>query len=217
MLFLNFSQDREMNGSSSRAKFLFALLVLWSVALVISGINPKDRLTWFLEVCPVLMVGPMLWFTRTSFPLSRVIYLFIFIHGLVLMIGGHYTYAEVPAGFWTANLLGWSRNPFDRLGHLLQGFVPALVIREMLMRWRVVKDGRWTFFITVCICLSVSAFYEFIEWWSALLLGQEAEAFLGTQGDPWDTQWDMFMATVGALAAQLLIPSVAEGPAKDRR
>lgn len=183
---------------------LAGLFGLWVVSLLISGWEPKDRLTWWLEVFPVLVAMPVLWFTYKKFPLPRFVYFCIFIHGLVLMTGGHYTYAETPVGDWLKELFHLERNNFDRIGHFLQGFVPALIAREVLIRTVRIRSSPWVFFLSVTICLSISAVYEFIEWWSAILLGQGAEAFLGTQGDPWDTQWDMFLATIGALSANLL-------------
>lgn len=202
---------REAKGRLAMSTFsrqqLWILNFLWLVALLISGFEPLDRATWWMEVLPVLIAGPLLLLTARSFPLPRYIYIWIFLHGLVLIVGGHYTYAEVPVGFWVQEALGWSRNPFDRLGHLLQGFVPALVIREILVRFNVVTSRAWLFLLTVTCCMAISVTYEFIEWWAALLLGQGAEAFLGTQGDPWDTQWDMFLATVGAILAQIFYSS----------
>ncbi len=177
------------------------VLTVWLVALVISGFAPADRLTWILEVFPVLIAAPFLYFTRTSFPLPNYLYGWIIVHGLVLMIGGQYTYAEVPVGFWLRDAFDLSRNHFDRLGHFLQGFVPALLTREILLRKNIVRAPGWLFFLSVCVCMAFSASYEFLEWGSALILGQGADAFLGTQGDPWDTQWDMFLATVGAISA----------------
>lgn len=187
------------------SQFEWVIVVLWLVALVISGIGPKDRATWWMEVAPVIISAPLLLWTRKSFPLSRIILFFIFLHGLVLMLGGHYTYAEVPLGYWLQDVFSFSRNPYDRIGHFMQGFVPALIAREILVR-KVRLSGAWLFFLTVTVCLSISAVYEFIEWWAALMLGQGADAFLGTQGDPWDTQWDMFLAMVGAILAQVFVP-----------
>jgi putative membrane protein len=183
---------------------LNVLILLWIAALILTGASPHDRLTWLMEIFPVLIVIPILWLSHSRFPLPRYVYGWIFLHGLVLMIGGHYTYAEAPPGFWVRDFLGLTRNHFDRFGHLLQGFVPALVTREVLVRNRVVRHGVWLFFITLTICMAISVTYEFIEWWAALILGQGADAFLGTQGDPWDTQWDMFLATLGAIIAQIV-------------
>jgi len=182
------------------------LLGLTVAALAVSAIHPHDRTTWVLEVLPILIGAPILVATWRRFPLTRLLYVLLFLHALVLMIGGHYSYAEVPAGFWVRDLLGWSRNPYDRLGHLMQGFVPAILVREILLRRPALRfNRRWLFFLVTCVCLAFSAFYELIEWWSAVALGSGADAFLGTQGDPWDTQWDMFLALCGALLAQLLL------------
>jgi len=181
------------------------LLVIVSGALVISGINPYDRLTWLLEVLPVLIGVPILVITYRAFPLTPLLYGLLFIHALILIMGGHFAYARVPLGFWLQDLLHLSRNHYDRLGHFAQGFVPAMLIREILIRRAVLADRNWLFFIVICICLAVSAFYELIEWWTALLAGQGANEFLATQGDVWDTQWDMLLALLGAITAQLIL------------
>jgi len=178
-----------------------ALLVVGAIALAISGGAPHDRLTWLLEVAPILIAVPVLIATARRFPLTPLAYRLIFVHALILMVGGHYTYAEVPLGDWVADALGLARNPYDRLGHLAQGFVPAVVVREILIRRSPLRRGKWLAFLVACVCLAISAAYELVEWWSALLGGERADAFLGTQGDQWDTQWDMFMALVGAVAA----------------
>jgi putative membrane protein len=179
-----------------------------SVALVLSGIGPHDRLTWVLEVTPVIIALPLLVSTYRSFPLTPLLYRLIALHALILMVGGHYTYAEVPAGYWVRDLFGLARNHYDRLGHFAQGFVPAMITREVLLRKTPLRHGYWLFFLVVCVCLAISAFYELVEWWSAEILGQGAQAFLGTQGDPWDTQWDMFLALIGAIVAQLSLGRV---------
>ncbi len=185
--------------------WLVVLLVLWLIALVVSGIGPKEYSTWFMETVPVMVAIPLLLATRRGFPLTPLLYVLIFVHGLILMLGGHYTYAEVPPGFWVRDALGLDRNHYDRLGHFAQGFVPAILAREILLRRSPLRPGGWLFLCTTSICLAFSAFYELIEWWAALALGQGADAFLGTQGDPWDTQWDMFLALVGAVTAQLAL------------
>ena len=167
--------------------------------LVLSGIRPYDRLTWLMEVMPVIIVIPVILCTYRRFPLTTLLYILIFMHAVVLMLGGSYTYARVPLGFDLQNWLGFDRNPYDRIGHFFQGFVPALAAREILIRGAYVKRGRMLGFIVVCIVLAISATYELIEWGAALVLGQGADEFLGTQGDPWDTQWDMFMALIGAV------------------
>jgi putative membrane protein len=184
------------------------LLVAGAALLVWSGIAPDDRTTWILEVFPIFIVVPLLVATARRFPLTPLAYRLIFIHALILMLGGHYTYAKVPLGFWIQDVFGFSRNHYDRIGHFAQGFVPAVIAREILIRRSPLKPGKWLFSIVLCVCLAISACYEFIEWWSALIGGSAADAFLGTQGDPFDTQADMFMALIGALAAQLLLARV---------
>ena len=181
------------------------LLVVGAIALAVSGVAPHDRLTWLLEVAPIPIAVPVLIATARRFPLTPLAYRLIFLHALILMLGGHYTYAEVPLGDWVADALGLARNPYDRLGHLAQGFVPAIVVREILIRRSPLRPGKWLAFLVVCVCLAISAAYELIEWWSALIGGESADAFLGTQGDQWDTQWDMFTALVGAVAALALL------------
>jgi putative membrane protein len=184
---------------------LAAVTAVWAIALIVSGIAPRDRLTWFMEVAPVLIALPLLLATRDRFPFTALAYALVCIHGLILIVGGTYTYAHVPAGFWVQEWLGLERNPYDRLGHFAQGFIPAIVAREILIRIFKFAPGKFLFFVTTSICLAVSAFYELIEWWSALVLGQGAHEFLGTQGDEWDTQWDMFLALAGACAAQFAL------------
>ncbi len=181
------------------------LLAAAAVAVAVSGIGPHDRLTWLLEVFPVLLGAPILVATHRRFPLTPLVYRLLLLHALILALGAHYSYARVPLGFWVQDLFELARNPYDRLGHLAQGFVPAIVAREILLRTSPLRPGRWLFFLVLCVCLALSAFYEMIEWWAALLGGESAEAFLGTQGDVWDTQWDMFLALCGASAAQLLL------------
>jgi len=184
---------------------LRVLLGLGAAALLVSGIAPHHRLTWLLEVAPILIAVPVLVATARRFPLTPLAYRLIFVHALILMLGGHYTYAEVPLGHWVAEALGLARNPYDRLGHLAQGFVPAIVVREILIRRSPLRSGKWLTFLVVCVCLAISAAYELVEWWSALIGGENADAFLGTQGDQWDTQWDMFTALLGAIAALALL------------
>ena len=191
---------------------LRALLGVGAIALAVSGVAPHDRLTWVLEVAPILIAVPVLIATARRFPLTPLAYRLIFVHALILMVGGHYTYAEVPLGDWVANALGLVRNPYDRLGHFAQGFVPAIVVREILIRRSPLRPGKSLAFLVVCVCLAISATYELVEWWAALIGGENADAFLGTQGDQWDTQWDMFMALVGAVAALALL-----GRLHDRR
>jgi putative membrane protein len=184
------------------------LLITGAALLVLSGIAPHDRATWWLEIAPILIAAPILAATARRFPLTPLAYRLIFVHALVLMVGGHYTYAEVPAGFWLEHALGLARNPYDRLGHFAQGFVPAIVVREVLIRRSPLPPGKWLTFLVLCVCLAISALYEFVEWWAALIGGAAADAFLGTQGDQWDTQWDMLMALVGAASALLLLSRV---------
>ena len=186
-------------------KSLLALLGLAVSALVVSGIGPHDRTTWWLEVFPVVLGVPILIATRRRFPLTPLVYVLLFVHALILMLGGHYTYAEVPLGFWVQDLLDLSRNHYDRLGHFAQGFVPAILAREILLRRTPLRPGGWLFFLVCSVCLAFSACYEFFEWWAALLGGSAADAFLGTQGDVWDTQWDMFLALLGAVTGQILL------------
>jgi putative membrane protein len=182
-----------------------AVMVIWVIASIVSAIAPQDRVTWFLEAAPVLIAASLLLATHGKFPFTTLAYVLICVHGLILIVGAAYTYAQVPAGHWVQDWLDLQRNPYDRLGHFAQGFVPAIVAREILIRTFRLAPGKFLFFVTLCICLAVSAFYELIEWWTALALGQSAEHFLGTQGDEWDTQWDMFLALVGAAASQLLL------------
>ncbi len=174
-------------------------------ALVVSGVKPYDRATWWLEVAPVLIALPILVATHQRYPLTGLLYFLIAVHALVLIYGGAYTYARAPLGFWLQDALGFERNPYDRIGHFMQGFVPAMIAREILVRGGFVNGRRMLAFVCVCIALAVSAFYELIEWWAALLFGQGAHEFLGTQGDPWDTQADMFFALVGASASLFLL------------
>ena len=177
------------------------LLVLGAVvlaALVASGIAPYDRATWVLEVAPAVLVAPLLIATQRRFPLSTLLYVLIALHMLVLILGGAYTYARVPLGFWLQDLWQLGRNPYDKIGHFMQGLVPAMVAREILLRLGYLSSRRMAGFLSVCVAMGISAVYELIEWWAALALGQGADEFLGTQGDPWDTQSDMFLALIGA-------------------
>lgn len=184
-------------------------LTLYSIALIallaLSGIGPKELDTWAMEIAPVVIVLPLLWFTWRRFPLTPLVYGLIFMHALVLMLGGHYTYAEVPLGAWMQETFHLARNPYDGIGHLAQGFIPAMVARELLLRQTPLRPGRWLFVMVVLACGGISALYELIEWGAAVAMGAGAEAFLGTQGDPWDTQKDMAFAFVGAIAAQILL------------
>lgn len=186
-------------------QFYIVLLSILSAVFVWSAMDPADRLTWALEVAPVVIVLPILVVTYRYFVFTPLVYVLILIHALILLIGGHYTYAEVPWFNWLRDAYELSRNYYDRLGHFAQGFVPAMVAREILLKKSPLVPGRWLFFIVSCICLSISAVYEFIEWWVAAYEGGAADAFLGTQGDIWDTQWDMLMALVGAVTAQAFL------------
>lgn len=183
----------------------WVLLVVVLTALVLSGIDPYDRLTWLLEVLPVMLAAPILWLTYRRFPLTMLLYVLIALHALVLIGGGAYTYARVPIGFWVQDWLELARNPYDKLGHFMQGLVPALVAREILLRGAYVTSRRMAGFLALCVAMTVSAVYELIEWWAALAMGQGAQEFLGTQGDEWDTQSDMFLALLGASSGWLLL------------
>jgi putative membrane protein len=176
--------------------------------LIASGLRPYDRATWLMEVAPILLAAPVLIWTRRRFPLSSLLYVLIFFHAVILLVGGAYTYARVPAGFWVQNALHLSRNPYDRLGHFAQGFVPALIARELFLRRNIVTSKGWSAFLAICVAMTISAVYELVEWAAAVALGQGADQFLGTQGDPWDTQSDMGMALVGASLALLLLSRV---------
>ncbi|MFM7462097.1 MAG: DUF2238 domain-containing protein [Burkholderiales bacterium] len=180
---------------------LLVIIALWSIGLIASAWSPFDRTTWWLEVFPCFVGLAVMWATRSKFPLTDLLYALILIHGLILMLGGAYTYARVPLGFWMQDWFGFARNNYDKIGHFAQGFVPAIIARELFIRkWKISQRGLVAF-LAVSVCLAFSAFYELIEWWAALGLRQGADEFLGTQGDPWDTQSDMFMALVGAITA----------------
>ena len=182
--------------------FIFLAVLIWS------GINPKDTFTWLLEVLPALIALVLLIITRKSFRLTPLVYLLILVHSIILMIGGHYTYAEVPLFDTLGEYLGSTRNNYDKLGHFAQGFIPAMVAREILIRKRIVSGRGWLNFVIICICLAISALYELIEWWIALLSDEAADSFLGTQGYVWDTQSDMAFALIGAITALALLARV---------
>jgi putative membrane protein len=188
-----------------RVTYPATLLAAGTILLAISAWHPYDIGTWTMEVFPLFIAAPILLATRRRFPLTGLAYTLIFVHACILMLGGHYTYARVPLGFWMQDVLHLSRNPYDRVGHFAQGFVPAIVGREILIRCTPLRSRGWLFFLVTCVCLAISACYEFIEWWSALIGGAAAADFLGTQGDVWDTQWDMFMALIGAVTALTLL------------
>jgi putative membrane protein len=185
-----------------------ALLGVVAIALLVSAIGPTDRLTWWLEVLPVLIGVPLLLLTARRFPLTNLLYVLIACHALVLILGAHYTYAKVPLGFWVRDALDLVRNPYDRLGHFVQGFVPAIIAREILVRKHVVRGRGWLFFVVTSICLAFSACFELFEWLVAVIGGGSAEQYLATQGDEWDTQWDMFCALCGAVIAQIALAGV---------
>ncbi|GEM_PF-152573 len=193
------------NPRGGTLPFTAGLLILFLPVAFWSAIQPHDRFTWWMEIFPVLLAVPILLATFRRFPLTRLAYLLIFWHATILFIGGHYTYARVPAFDWLKEIFHFKRNHFDRLGHFAQGFVPALLAREILLRNQIVRGRKWLAFIVVAICLAISVCYEFIEWWTALLTGSAATDFLGTQGDPWDTQEDMFMALIGAVTCLSLL------------
>ena len=180
-------------------------LVLLAPVLAWSWINPHDRFTWWLESVPVVIGVPVIFAFQKKFPLSSLLLVLVWLHCVVLVVGGHYTYAEVPLGEWAKAWFGWTRNNYDKLGHFAQGLVPAILARELLMRTSPLRGSRWLGFLVVCVCLAFSAFYELIEWFTAVTQGGAADAFLGTQGDPWDTQTDMLMALIGAIVAVLAL------------
>jgi putative membrane protein len=186
-------------------RYYAVLLTMLGAVSVWSAIQPHDRFTWYLEVFPVMLALPMLLLTYKRFPFSRLAYGLMLVHAIILLIGGHYTYAEMPLFSWLRDVNGWDRNYYDRLGHVAQGFIPAIVAREILLRTSPLRPGKWLFFLVLCIALAISALYEMLEWWVAVASGSDAVAFLATQGDIWDTQWDMFLALLGALAALLLL------------
>jgi putative membrane protein len=185
--------------------FFLILIATLSIVFVWSAIAPLERLTWWLEIFPILIALPILFLSYKNLKFTRLAYCLMVVHSIILLIGGHYTYAEVPLFNWLKDTLELTRNYYDRVGHLVQGFVPAIITREILLKKSPLVSGRWLFFMVCCICLSISVMYEFIEWWTAVIEGGAADAFLGTQGDVWDTQWDMFCALIGSIAAQLLL------------
>jgi putative membrane protein len=190
---------------SRSSRYEVGLLLSLVVLLVLSGIRPHDRFTWVLEVAPVLIGAPILVWIYPRFRFTRLVYSLLWLHAIILMVGGHYTYAQVPLGFWMEQAFGFARNHYDRIGHFAQGFIPALLAREVFIRTSPLGGSRWLPFVVVCFCLAFSAFYELIEFWTALASGAAATDFLGTQGDPWDTQWDMQLALVGAIVSLLTL------------
>jgi putative membrane protein len=198
----------------SREKSLISVMLALLLILTLSAIHPYDRTTWFMEVAPIFIALPIMAATYRRFPLTTLLYVLIFIHALVLIAGGTYTYARVPLGFWIEHAFSLSRNPYDKIGHFMQGFVPFLVTREILLRNGYLTSRKMTAFLSICVVMAISAWYELIEWWSALAMGQGADEFLGTQGDPWDTQSDMFFACIGAVTALMLLSRLHDSQMK---
>lgn len=194
-----------MHHAAYRRTGLLLLSIVWAAGLLASGWRPFDRATWWMEVAPVLIALPVLWRVAPRHPPTHLAMVLIGLHGLVLMLGGAYTYARVPVGAEVQQWLGLARNPYDRFGHFMQGFVPAIVLRELLVRAGRIRPGALLATLVLACCLAVSAGYELIEFGAAMALGQGADEFLGTQGDPWDTQWDMLMCLIGAVAALALL------------
>ena len=189
-------------------KYKAILLIIFSIVLIWSGINPKDYFTWILEVAPAIIGLIILFFTYKKYPLTNLLYLLILVHSVILMIGGHYTYAEVPAFDWIKETFNQTRNNYDKIGHLAQGFIPAMIIREIFIRSSVVNSKKWMNFIIVSVAMAISVTYEFIEWFVAEQTGESAESFLGTQGYVWDTQSDMLYASMGAILALITLSKV---------
>ncbi|WML60217.1 DUF2238 domain-containing protein [Neobacillus sp. PS2-9] len=186
-------------------RLLIVFLLLFSTVLIWSAIHPSDRFTWWLEVIPALIGMLILFFTYRFFTFTTLVYFLVFIHSSILFIGGHYTYAEMPLFNWFKDILGLDRNYYDRLGHFAQGFIPAIIIRELLIRTSPLKNSKWLPITVVSMCLAISAVYELVEFFVAVLTGEAAEAFLGTQGDVWDTQWDMLFALIGAIISYITL------------
>ncbi|MEO8418382.1 MAG: DUF2238 domain-containing protein [Methylophilaceae bacterium] len=196
---------RDYSATRQHSRFFSVLLGLTALVFIWSVIGARDLFTWLLEVFPILIVVPLLVATYARFPLSRLVYVLIAVHAVILMIGAHYTYAEMPFFNWLRDEFHLARNYYDRLGHVAQGFIPAIAVREILLRASPLRPGKWLFFLVTCVALAGSACYELLEWWVAAASGSDAVAFLATQGDVWDTQCDMFLALVGAIVAQLLL------------
>ena len=188
--------------------FLPVGVLLLALFLVYTGVSAAEKVTWIMEVTPVIIIVPLLLLTAKRYPLTPLLYALIFFHAIILMVGGQYTYAKVPIGFDVQAWLDLSRNPYDKLGHFFQGLVPALAAREILARGQYVRGRKMLAFLVCCVALAISAMYELIEWWAALAMGQGADDFLGTQGDPWDTQSDMFCAMLGALTTVIVLAGV---------
>jgi len=192
-------------GTRSDSVFHLSLLAIGIAVLGWSAWQPKDYFIWFLEASPAIVGGIALVLLYRRFRFTTLVYVLILLHAIILMVGGHYTYAEMPLFSWLRDEFALARNYYDRVGHIAQGFVPAMMAREILLRFTPLVRGRWLFFLVVCFCLAFSAFYELVEWWVAVASGSAADAFLATQGDVWDTQWDMFLALCGSIAAQMLL------------
>jgi len=188
--------------------YLAGLALVTAAIFAWSVIGPRDRFTWYLEAMPVIIAAPLLVWTWRRFPLTGLAYTLICVHAAILLVGAHYTYAEVPLFNWLRDSLDLARNHYDRIGHIAQGFIPAILAREILLRRSPLGPGKWLFFLVTCVVLAISAFYELIEWWVAVGSGSEATAFLATQGDVWDSQWDMFLALCGCLCSQVLLGGV---------
>jgi putative membrane protein len=206
----------DMNQKSAPNYLLLGTVVV-ALVLAWSGIAPYDRTTWWMEVAPVFVVYPLLWLTRRRFEWSDLLYALIAAHAIVLIVGGAYSYARVPFGFWLQELLGDSRNPYDKIGHFMQGFVPAMAAREWLWRRKLVASVRVASWLGVCVAMTVSAVYELVEWLAAVLLGQGADEFLGTQGYVWDTQSDMGFALLGAVFGMLILSGLHQRQMRARR
>ena len=192
-------------GETENKRFLILLCASLFAIFIWSAIRPHDLFTWSLEVFPAIIGIILLALTYNKFRFTMLVYLLVSVHSIILFIGGHYTYAEVPFFNYLRDTFALDRNYYDRVGHFAQGFIPAIIAREIILRTTPLRKGKMLFFMIVCICLAISAFYEFIEWWVAIGTGTAADSFLGTQGDVWDTQWDMFLAFCGAIAAQLFV------------
>ncbi len=212
-----------MEQSAAHTRTHWALLISGAGVLVWSGISPADRFTWLLEVAPAVAGAAILLGTRRKFRFSTLAYVLVWIHAIILMVGGHWTYAQMPLFNWLRDAFDLARNYYDRVGHLAQGFIPAILAREILLRTSPLRRGKWLFAIVLSFCLAMSAAYELLEWWAAVAVGESADQFLALQGDEWDSQWDMLLALLGAVAAQLLlgrahdrsIAKVAAGPPDD--
>jgi putative membrane protein len=193
------------------------LLLTGTLLLALTALHPHDYPTWWMEVAPIFIAVPILVATYKSYPLTPLLYRLLFLHALILMVGGHYTYAEVPLGYWMQDWVGFARNNYDKIGHLAQGFIPAMLFRELLLRSSPLKQGKLLFTLVTACCLAVSAVYELIEWAAAEMMGQGADAFLGTQGYAWDTQSDMLMALIGAVVAQVVLGNMQDRQLGQRR